>query len=180
MPSDIHADVAADLEQKEHRRGSSVLQRVAKYFPAGQLMRYIGVGVFNAAFAYLAFAIALWLLDKVAPERYMYLTVIAASIIATPINITVAYFGYKFVVFKTKGNYVREWIKCFGVYGIGMLPGLFAVSAITRVLQPQLHHPKIAGYIAGALVQGFTVVIGFLGHKNITFRQPSAGDNPVG
>ena len=26
-------------------------------------------------------------------------------------DITVAYFGYKFFVFRTHGNYLREWLK---------------------------------------------------------------------
>src|SRR6187402_1267334 len=89
------------------------------HFPGGQVVRYLCVGVFNTLFGYCTFATTLYLLNLALPQRFLYLTVILASIIATPLNITVAYLGYKFLVFKTHGNYVREWIKCFAVYGTG-------------------------------------------------------------
>lgn len=179
------------------------LQKLVNIFPGGQFFRYILVGGFNTVFGYSTFAGILFLLNHVVPQRYLYLTVIAASLISTPLNITVAYFGYKFFVFKTRGNYLVEWFKCFGVYGVGMLPGLFALSAVTRLLQAlfhahapalhgavnslsaHLHGPALAfvhkastghaaaGYIAGALVQGFTTIFSFVGHKKVTFRNAS-------
>jgi putative flippase GtrA len=175
------------------------LQRLVNLFPGGQFLRYIGVGAFNTVFGYTTFALTLFLLNHAVPQRFLYLTVIAASIVSTPLNITVAYFGYKFLVFKTRGNYLIEWFKCFGVYGVGMLPGLFVLSAVTRLLQtlfhahsPALHivlahleshldghalaavqsitsGKAIAGYLAGALVQGFTTTFSFVGHKKVTF-----------
>jgi putative flippase GtrA len=152
----------------------SLLRRITALFPPGQLLRYLCVGVFNTAFGYGVYALTLFLLNHSVPQRYLYLTVIAASLISTPVNITVAYFGYKLFVFKTRGNHLREWLKAFGVYGVGMLPGLLVLSALTRLLQSLLHHKDYAGYIAGALVQGFTVIISFLGHKKITFKTKPA------
>jgi len=119
------------------------------------------------------------------------------------VNITFSYFGYKFFVFRTKGNYLREWLKCFAVYGAGMLPGLVVLSALTRFLQSVIHRHAaslhvglaaverhlsgrplaalhylatgraMAGYIAGALVIGVSTVYSFVGHKKITFRTKS-------
>ena len=176
------------------------LQRLVNLFPGGQFLRYIGVGLFNTVFGYCTFALTLFLLNHLVAQRFLYLTVIAASLISTPLNITVAYFGYKIFVFKTRGNYLIEWFKCFGVYGVGMLPGLFALSAVTKLLQstihahgPQLHlavahiaahlsgrpltmlqklssGKAAAGYLAGALVQGFTTIFSFVGHKKVTFK----------
>jgi putative flippase GtrA len=146
------------------------LQRIVDLFPPGQFLRYLCVGVFNTAFGYGLFALTLFLLNHSVAQRYLYLTVIAASLISTPVSITVAYFGYKLFVFQTRGNHLREWLKAFGVYGVGMLPGLLVLSALTRLLQSVLHHKSWAGYVAGALVQGFTVIISFLGHKKVTFR----------
>lgn len=180
------------------------LQRLVNRIHGAQFVRYVGVGLFNTVFGYCSFAFTLFLLTHAVPQRFLYLTVIAASIISTPLNITVAYFGYKFLVFKTRGNYLREWFKCFGVYGVGMLPGLFALSAVTRLLQtllhthgPALHNTAdqlathlhgapltalhrlatghaLAGYLAGALVQGFTTIFSFVGHKKVTFKTTPA------
>ena len=176
------------------------LQRLVNLFPAGQFLRYLGVGIFNTVFGYISFVVVLTLLNAVLPAHLLYLTVILASILATPLNITVAYFCYKFLVFRTKGNYLGEWLKCFAVYGTGMIPGLVALSAITRFLQSLIHrhaaslhvflstveghlsgHPlaflqhmatgkAMAGYIAGAIVVGVYTIYSFVGHKKVTFR----------
>jgi putative flippase GtrA len=176
------------------------LQRLVNLFPAGQFVRYLGMGIFNTLFGYISFAVALTLLNAMLPARLLYLTVILASILPTPLNITVAYFGYKFLVFRTKGNYLGEWLKCFAVYGTGMIPGLVALSALTRFLQSMIHRhaaslhillntverhlsghslaflqriatgKAIAGYIAGAIVIGVSTIYSFVGHKKVTFR----------
>ena len=180
------------------------LQRLANFFPAGQFVRYLCIGVFNTFFGYISFAVTLTLLNAFLPARLLYLTVILASILPTPLNITVAYFCYKFLVFRTKGNYLSEWVKCFAVYGTGMIPGLVALSVLTRFLQSIIHSHEtslhiflntmerhlsgrplaflqhiatgkaIAGYIAGAVVIGVSTIYSFVGHKKITFRTKEA------
>jgi putative flippase GtrA len=150
---------------------SSSLDRLRRIFPSGQFPRYLCVGVFNTILAYSTFALILFLLNHLVPQRYLYLSVLLASILALPLNITVAYFGYKVFVFRTQGNYLREWLKCFAVYGVGAIPGLFLLSALTKLLQSVLHRPQAAGYLAGAIVTGCTTLYGFLGHRNITFSQ---------
>jgi putative flippase GtrA len=176
------------------------LQRLVNLFPAGQFIRYLCVGVFNTLFGYITFVVVLTLLNAALPGRLLYLTVILASILSTPLNITVAYFGYKFLVFRTKGNYLGEWLKCFAVYGTGMIPGLVALSALTRFLQSMIHRhaaslrvllsaaedhlsgrpltflqhiatgKAMAGYIAGAVVIALSTIYSFVGHKKVTFR----------
>jgi putative flippase GtrA len=176
------------------------LRRIVDLFPPGQFIRYLCVGVFNTVWGYITFVVTLTLLNAVVPARFLYLTVILASIIPTPLNITIAYFCYKFLVFRTKGNYLREWLKCFAVYGTSMIPSLVALSALTRCLQSIIHRhaaslhvflntverhlagrplaslqhiatgSAMAGYIAGAIVIGFSTIYSFVGHKKITFR----------
>src|ERR1700678_2891066 len=176
------------------------LQRIVRLFPAGQFARYLCVGMFNSVFGYFNFAVILALINKVLPLRFLYLTVVLASILSVPLNITVSYLTYKFFVFRTKGNYLGEWFKCFAVYGTGMIPGLLALSALTRFLQSLIHNhatslhillntverhlgarplaflqqiatgKAMAGYIAGALLIGTTTIYGFVGHRTFTFR----------
>jgi putative flippase GtrA len=152
----------------------SLFEKLSKQVPGGELLRYLCVGVFNTLFGYATFALALHLLNHALPQRYLYFTVVLASVVSTPLNITVAYFGYKFFVFRTRGRYLVEWLKCFAVYGTAMLPGLFALSALTRILQANLSHKSMAGYLAGGIVTTFTTLYSFLGHKNITFKRKPA------
>lgn len=185
------------------------LQRLVNLFPGGQFLRYVGVGAFNTLFGYLSFVIVLTLLNVVLPARLLYLTVILASILTMPLNITVAYLGYKFFVFRTKGNFLGEWLKCFAVYGTGMIPGLVALSALTGFLQSTFHShaaplhafltsvelhldgrplaflqhvatgKAMAGYIAGAVVIAVSTIYSFVGHKNVTFRQKPSPTEPL-
>lgn len=178
------------------------LARLVRKFPKRQFVRYVSVGMWNTFFGYCSFAVSLFLFSHVLPQRFLYLAVVVASLVCTPLNITMAYFCYKFFVFRTKGNYLMEWLRCFAVYGLGMLPGLLILSAMTRLLQTMLHthraplvallhqaqgavagHGSLvwilghasdskaaAGYIAGALVMGFTTISGFVGHRKFSFK----------
>src|ERR1039457_1812958 len=75
------------------------LQRLVNLFSAGQFVRYMCVGVFNTVFGYISFVVILTLLNAVLPAQFLYLTVMLASVLGMPLNITVAYLGYKFFVF---------------------------------------------------------------------------------
>ena len=179
------------------------IQRLVNLVPGGQFLRYIAVGGFNTLFGYCTFVLTLTLLGTAVPQRFLYLSAPLASLISTPLNITVAYFGYKFFVFRTKGNYLLEWLKCFAVYGTGMIPGLIALGALTRLLQTQIHRHaaslhaalgsveshlsgaplrfvhhvatgrSVAGNIAGAIVIGVSTIYSFVGHKKVTFKTSS-------
>jgi len=184
-----------------------LLDRLGRRFPGGQFLRYLAVGIFNTVFGYCTYVFFFTLFSAIISSNHPSLLAPLASIVGTPLSITVAYFGYKFFVFKTRGNYFAEWLKCFGVYGVGMLPGLIALSGLTRLLQAFLLHHQLrldhtafliashlsdrphafvthvaqastlAGYLAGALVQGFTVIASFFGHKKITFAPKSIAQN---
>src|SRR5260370_32979342 len=123
------------------------LQRLVHRVPGSQFLRYLCIGVVNAFFGYISFAVILTLLNAALPARLLYLTVMLASILAVPLNITVAYLTYKFLVFRTKGNYLGEWLKCFTVYGTGMIPGLIALSALTRLLQSIIHGHAVSLHV---------------------------------
>jgi putative flippase GtrA len=184
------------------------LQRILSLMPKGQFIRYLCVGVFNTLFGYTMFVIALTLLNTAIPGRFLYLTAPLASVIVTPLNITVAYFGYKFFVFRTRGNYLIEWLKCFAVYGSGMIPGIVVLSALTKLLQTTFHTHAVqlhaalanvethlsgkplatlehfatgkamAGYLAGAIVIGVSTIYTFIGHKKVTFKAKSPATEP--
>ena len=115
-------------------------------------------------FAYGTFALLTAFLDNYMPASYM-----AASLLSSLLNITVSFLGYKWFVFKTKGNYLREWVRSLMVYsgaialGLALLaPTVFAVSYVTG-------NPRGAPYIAGALLTGMQVILSIIGHKRFSF-----------
>ncbi len=181
-PKDVHPNDIPLVPQPQEpflpASSKSRLQRIVNLFPPGQFLRYLCVGGFNTIFGYSTAAGLLYLLSHYVPPRYAYLTAPAASVLSTPLNITVAYFGYKILVFKTRGNYLVEWLRTFAVYGSGMIPGLLALSAVTRFFQSALHLQHAAGYLALALIQGLTTIYSFVGHKKFSFKPAKTAPSP--
>jgi putative flippase GtrA len=153
---------------------SSTFATLTRHIPPGQFGRYLLVGIWNTAFAYGTFALFTALLDKVVPQSYM-----LASVLSSFINITVSFFGYKWFVFKTKGNYLREWIRCVGVYGTNILFGLAILPVLVYAIRHYSHFQRQAPYLAGAVLTGFTVLVSFFGHKHFSFKQPAVPSGPA-
>jgi putative flippase GtrA len=123
--------------------------RLAKQLPPGQFARYLMVGAWNTIFGYSTYALLTALLMP--RMRFGY---ILASVFSSLLNITVAYFGYKFFIFKTQGNYLAEWFRCILVYGSALLPGLVLLPLLVEGLHYGFRLDRSAPYIAGALFSG--------------------------
>lgn len=123
------------------------------------------VGGFNTVFGYGVFALANWSFKGLGSYSYM-LAFCCSSLIA----LTVAFLGYKWFVFRTRGNYLMEYIRCFGVYSSSMLIGLVGLPILVPILRGALKNPEPASYLAAAILTVVSVVFSFLGHKNISFR----------
>jgi putative flippase GtrA len=94
-----------------------------------------------------------------------------AAVVSNLIAITVAFLGYKWFVFRTRGNYLIEWARCVGVYGSSIAIGVVGLPILVPILRSHLQRPERAPYIAAAITTVITVIFGFLGHKNISFRE---------
>jgi putative flippase GtrA len=136
------------------------------------MLRYLLVGGFNTVFGYGLFALLNWSFKGLGTYSYM-----LAAVVSNLIAITVAFLGYKWFVFRTRGNYLLEWIRCLGVYGSSMLIGLAGLAILTPMLRRNLSRPELASYVAAAIMTAVTVLFSFLGHKNISFRQKIARDD---
>ena len=148
------------------------MNRFASHLPTGQVVRYLLVGAWNTVFGYGCFVAFAWLFLKCMP-LHPSLAASIASLVATSASITVSFIGYKFLVFKTKGNLLREYARSFLVYLPALVINAIAIAPLTAILRrvfPQ--YVQQAPYVAGALLIGFTVVISFFGHKHISFRSP--------
>ena len=128
------------------------------------IFRYLAVGACNTIFGYGCFALFTLLLTPVLSYGY-----VAASILANLFSITFAFLGYKWFVFKTKGNYLKEWIRCLGVYAGGMILSAAALPFVVGVIRRQPGHDRSAPYIDGAIVLVFSIVFSFFGHRHISF-----------
>jgi putative flippase GtrA len=143
----------------------SILSALTSHIPPRQLGRYLLVGVWNTAFAYGTFALFTYLLGHYIPASYM-----VASVLSSLLNITVSFLGYKWFVFRTQGNYLKEWARSVMVYSGAIALGLLLLPPIVFAVKEITDNQSTAPYIAGAILLAIQVVISFLGHKNFSFR----------
>lgn len=117
---------------------------------------YLFVGGWNTLFGFITYSLFYYFLS----DTVHYL------ILLIPVNIisiTNAYICYKLWVFKTVGNYLREYLRFYFVYGIGFIINLLLMAVLVELI----YLNPIAAQAITAIV---TVIISYLGHKNYSFK----------
>jgi len=105
------------------------------------------------------------------PHRGKPLIADLASITSKPLAITVAFLCYKHFVFRTKGNYLKEWLKCFAVYGISTPAELIILPLATKAfLLSMLTHPY-APFLAGIVNSVVIACYSYFAHKKFSFKR---------
>jgi putative flippase GtrA len=137
------------------------------------LIRYLMVGACNTLFGYGCFALFTALLTPLVAYGYV-LAILLANLVA----ITFAFFGYKWFVFNTSGNYLKEWIRCLGVYTGSILLSTAALPPMVSIVRRQTGNAHTAPYIAGAIVLVFSVIFSFFGHRRISFGGSQSKPSP--
>lgn len=120
-----------------------------------QEFRYLVAGGGNTA---LGFAIPLILYHFFAAH----LPAAAISAIAAGIAITVAFLLYKIFVFKTKGYWLTEYIRCYLVYGGVYTLGVGAIWLLVDLFEFNY-------YVMQSMINVCIIVISYFIHKNFTF-----------
>lgn len=123
---------------------------------SGRIVRFLIAGGWNTAFGYVSLALLYYMFsDKI---HYLFLMVFAAIL-----SITNAYICHKFFVFKTKGNYVKEYLRYYAVYSVPIGMGFVFFPFCIEIL-------KMNFYVTQALLTFVTIIISYFGHKHISFR----------
>src|SRR5258708_25244833 len=164
MGCETTADTAANCRMMKWFQQLPGVSAILSHIPAGQFGGYLLVGAWNTLFGYGAFAAFTALLDP--HMQYGYLLAAAAS---SSLSTTQAFLLYKWFVFKTQGNYWREWLRCMAVYGSSILLNLILLPLIVLAIRYTTRYDRQAPYIAGALLTGFGVIYSFVGHKKFSF-----------
>jgi len=102
----------------------------------------------------------------------------AAMLLTSFFNIAFSFLAYKWFVFKTKGNYLREYARSLLVYLPSIAVNTLAVAPLSAALSfmnaPVKSLTRIDGgsvYLASAILLAITFVLSFFGHKHVSFRQ---------
>jgi putative flippase GtrA len=134
------------------------------------LVRYLAVGACNTVFGYGCFALFTMLLTPLIAYGY-----ILASLLANLFAITFAFLGYKWFVFRTQGNYFKEWLRCLGVYTGSIALSAAALPFVVALIRHRTGNAHSAPYIAGAIMLVFSVIFSFFGHRHLSFGGSKQG-----
>jgi putative flippase GtrA len=179
MMHDIPEPVIDSVEEVLPLNRRASLMRFARRVSGAQFVRYVLVGTWNTAMGYTLFAYFTYLFTKHSVHGYIY-----AAFVSNAIAITVAFFGYKFFVFRTKGNYLTEYLRCVTVYGSAAIPGIPLLAALKNIIAHYAKvHPRsfvvhghvltleaLSPYVAQAMITGCTVFYSFFGHRKFSFK----------
>jgi putative flippase GtrA len=146
----------------------AALRRV---LPSGEVIRFLMVGGFNTVFSlalYSGFVLFVGYLLPHSDKPFIAFIAYAAS---TPINITVAFLCYKHFVFRTHGNYLKEWLRCFAVYSVSSLAGLAIVFTATKLLDVFALTRHFAPLLAGLVNSVVTACYSYFAHKKFSFKR---------
>jgi putative flippase GtrA len=139
---------------------------LTSHIPAGQFFSYLVVGGFNTLFGFGLYALLTAALQSRFQHGYL-----VANLLAGLISITFSYFGYKWFVFRTKGKYLREWLRAVGVYSSAILVSTALLPVFVFLIRRTTGFASAAPYLAGALVIALTAIYSFFGHRNFSFRR---------
>jgi putative flippase GtrA len=143
---------------------------LTSHIPPGQFLRYLLVGGWNTVFGYACFFLMnRWLSTLITAYPY-----IVAGLASSLINITVAFLGYKWFVFRTRGNYLHEWLRTVTIYSGGILISTVALAPLVGLIRHTTPYRSQAPYIAAAIVMVFTVIGSFFGHRHFSFRKTAS------
>jgi putative flippase GtrA len=158
------------LSEKEHNPHGpfAALRRAV---PTWEVIRFLIVGGFNTLFSmllYFGFGI---LLTRVMPGFSQVWIADLALVCSTPIAITISFLGFKHFVFRTKGHYLREWIRTFAVYSVTIPVSLVLVALFTELFLLTSVPHKDAKFLAGIANSAIIAVYSYFGHKKFSFKR---------
>ncbi len=120
--------------------------------------RFLCVGVINTLFGYAVSVLLYWALS---PTLHILVIITIANII----NISFSFVTLKLFVFRTKGHWLVEYIRCYLVYGLSMAIGTVTIWFFVDILTIPFWLSQIA------VITG-TVIISYIGHTFFSFARP--------
>ena len=119
--------------------------------------RYLLVGFINTCFGYVV-GIGMYLLL----EKILHIALIAVLI--NIITISFSFSTYKVFVFRTEGQWLKEYFRSYFVYGTSALISIFILWFLIGKVETNI-------YFAQAATIVITVAISYLGHRYFTFKK---------
>ena len=118
-------------------------------------VRFLFVGVLNTIFGYAVYALFIYLKMHYFP----------AQLLSSVLAITHSYLWNKYFTFRRPGRSASEILRFVSVYAVSYLLNM-------GILFVSIEFFKWNAYFAGFICLFVTTVISYVGHKNISFKNP--------
>jgi len=153
-------------------RAHGLFAGMRRVLPSGEVIRFLLVGGFNTVFSLALYSGFVLLFGHLFPHRGKPLIADIASICSKPIAITVAFLCYKHFVFRTHGNYLKEWLRCFAVYGVSTPAELIILPVATHFfLHIKMLPPNAPPILAGIVNSVLIAMYSYFAHKKFSFKR---------
>lgn len=120
-------------------------------------LRYLVAGGWNTIFGYGIMVLLFKRLEGA-------LGIIGVAVVANIFSITMSFLTYKIYVFKNKGNWISEYVKCYFVYG-----GLAAINIVMNWIF--IDYFNLSIWISQGICIPVAVLISYFGHSKFTFKK---------
>lgn len=117
---------------------------------------YLAVGAWNSLFGYAVFVVLYYCLHTITN----YAVIIVASYV---ISIANAYIGYRYLVFRSRGDVLHELPRFSAVYLVTMAVNLVFFPLALRAL-------PVNAYVVQAIFAVGVIIASYLGHRYFSFR----------
>ena len=113
------------------------------WFKLSDKIRFLVVGGFNAGVSYLIYSAFCLILGETAYQ--------IALALAWTISSVISYTTQKFLVFKGKGNWVKEYLKCCTTWFFSYLINAGLLELIVKILHLNVFIAQIVATLAAAI-----------------------------
>lgn len=123
------------------------------WFDIPRKIRFLIIGCINACCSYLIYSIYCFFVGNSSYQTALGLSWILSSIISFNLQ--------KYLVFQSRGNYIKEYLKCCTSWGISYLINAIVLEVLVRFFNV---------YIAQILATACVVVVTYGLFKNFAFK----------
>lgn len=131
---------------------------IVEKFKPRMHIRYLCAGIWNAIFGYFMGVLSYKFLIN-------FYNIIWVGVIANIASISMSFLTYKIIVFRTRSNWMREYLRCYIVYGFSAIFGILLLWIMIDQIGLDI-------WYAQGLIIILNVIISYFGHKFFTFRLP--------
>ncbi len=119
-----------------------------KWLKLPRIIRFLIIGSINAAISYVIYALSIFIIG----EAYYQI----ANALQWGLSSVISYFNQKFFVFCTRGNYLKEYLKCCTTWAVSYVLNALILEVFVKYLEINVY---LAQFISLFVVSASTYVL---------------------